>query len=399
MVAVVSVVALAAVGCVSAPPKTAAGARVSPIPVALPEVAPSPVEPVASGLQDPSAPGLPRPLVNPADILAGGPPPDGIPAIDHPKFERADEVSWIRGNEPVIALTVGTDSRAYPVQVLIWHEIVNDTVSGVPLAVSYCPLCNTAIAYGRHVGTRVLSFGTSGKLFNSDLVMYDRQTESLWVQFLGEAVAGVLTGTKLVGYPLQTVSWSEWHLAHPRGWVLSRDTGFDRPYGTDPYPGYDNPNSTPFLFHGRVDRRYAPMTRVVGIRVGSDALAIPLELLRTHPVLNCDVGGEAVVVFWSPGTSSPLDASDIAAGVDIGATGVFSSVVGTRVLRFGATLHGFADSETGSAWDIEGRAVSGSLTGESLKQVAHVDTFWFVWAVFQPNTRLLPAERISCPGP
>src|SRR5262249_1671449 len=153
---------------------------------------------------------------------------DGIPAIDQPRFLRAAQVSFLSANEPVLALQIGGDARAYPVQILIWHEIVNDTVDGVPVAVTYCPLCNSAIAYGRRAAGRVPSFGTSGMLYNSNLVMYDRQTQSLWVQFTGQAVAGVLTGHQLQPYPMQTVSWADWRAGHPDGWVLSRDTGYTR---------------------------------------------------------------------------------------------------------------------------------------------------------------------------
>jgi hypothetical protein len=340
-------------------------------------------------LRDPTDPGLPRPLVDTTQILSGGPPPDGIPAIDHPKFQRANQVNWIADQEPVLALSIGNDTRAYPVQVLIWHEIVNDTVGGVPVAVTYCPLCNTAIAYGRLNGSRVLSFGTSGELYDSDLVMYDRQTQSLWVQFLGEAVAGVLTGTELADYPVQTISWKEWRGTHPDSWVLSKDTGFDRPYGTNPYTGYDNIGASPFLFRGRLDTRFAAMTRVVGIRVGSDAVAIPLAVLVHRRALNVEVGGQPLVVFWSGGTSSALDSSSIAAGRDVGSTGVFLASLDAEPLSFRASVGGFRDLQTGSAWNLLGQGIAGPLRGRALTPVAHDDTFWFVWAVFLPQTRLL----------
>ncbi|MGH9206518.1 MAG: DUF3179 domain-containing (seleno)protein, partial [Acidimicrobiales bacterium] len=189
--------------------------------VSLVQAVPSPREQVPSALDDPSDPALPQPLVDPSRILPGGPPPDGIPAIDHPRFERADTVGWLGNQEPVLSLQLGGEARAYPVEILIWHEIVNDTIAGVPVAVTYCPLCNTAIAYDRQVGAKILDFGTSGRLYNSDMVAYDRQTQSLWVQFLGKAVEGVMTGTTLSSLPVSTLSWSEWRAAHPTGWVLS----------------------------------------------------------------------------------------------------------------------------------------------------------------------------------
>jgi len=137
----------------------------------------------------------------------------------------------------VLSLTLGTETRAYPVQVLIWHEIVNDTVAGTPVAVTYCPLCNSALAFDRRVAGRVVSFGTSGRLYQSDLVMYDRQTESLWPQLELRAVAGMLTGTTLRPYPVSTVAWADWRRANPDGWVLSRETGHARDYGRNPYVG------------------------------------------------------------------------------------------------------------------------------------------------------------------
>jgi hypothetical protein len=363
--------------------------RPAAAPVALAQVPPGPHERVPSALKDPTAPGLPKPLVDTTEILGGGPPPDGIPAIDHPQFQRANQVGWLGDQEPVLALTIGGDSRAYPVQVLIWHEIVNDTVGGVPVAVTYCPLCNTAIAYRRQLGGRVLTFGTSGELYNSDLVMYDRQTQSLWVQFLGEAVAGVLTGTKLADYPVQTISWKDWRAAHPDSWVLSKTTGFDRPYGTNPYTEYDRPGGSPFLFYGRLDTRFPPMTRIVGIHIGTDALAAPLSVLQRRLVLNAKVGGQRLVVFWRGGTSSPLDAASIAGGRDIGSTGVFSASVAGRAFSFQAVAGGFRDDQTGSTWNLLGRAVAGPLNGSALCPIVHVDTFWFVWAVFLPRTRLV----------
>lgn len=152
-------------------------------------------------------------------------------------------------------------ARSYPIQILIWHEIVNDTIGGEPIAVTYCPLCNSAIGYRRRLGDRVLEFGVSGKLYKSDLVMYDRQTESIWPQFAGEAVAGKLTGEKLEPLAASTVSWRDWRGAHPNGWVLSRDTGHDRPYGTNPMVGYDDPDSGFSLYRGKIDGRLHGKTR------------------------------------------------------------------------------------------------------------------------------------------
>ncbi|GAC1311978.1 MAG: DUF3179 domain-containing protein [Acidimicrobiales bacterium] len=328
-------------------------------------------------------------MIDPALILSGGPPPDGIPPIDHPRFEKAGQITWLRPTEPVLAVTVNGEDRAYPVQILIWHEIVNDTVGGVPVAVTYCPLCNTAIAYDRRVGSSILDFGTSGKLYNSDLVAYDRQTQSLWVQFLGQAVAGTLTGTQLRAYPLSTVSWAQWSQAHPDGWVLSRDTGYTRRYGDNPYPGYDDVHASPFLFSGKTDARRAAMTRVVGVNEDTDAVAIELGALQRRHVIETNLGGNAIVAWQTAGTSSALSDAKVAGGPDVGTTGVFVPVIDGKGLHFEALTGGFRDRETRSTWDVLGRATSGPLAGRALTPVAHVDTFWFAWAAFRPSTRIV----------
>ncbi len=353
---------------------------------ALRQEQPSPREDVPSGLDDPTADGLPHPLVDPTDLQSGGPGPDGIPAVDAPRFQRAGGVDWLDDREPVLALEIRGEARAYPVQILVWHEIVNDTVAGIPVAVSYCPLCNTAIAFDRRLGTRVLDFGVSGLLFHSDLVMFDRQTRSLWPQLAGRAVAGSLTGKELTAFPVQTVSWGDWRRAYPDGWVLSRDTGERRSYGTNPYPEYDDVDSRPFLFEGKVDGRLTAKARVVGIMDGGRALAIPTTVLRQQRVAEASLAGRPIVVWFEPGTASALDRERVASGRDVGATGVFEPVLDGRRLHFSPEKDGFIDQETRSRWNVLGLAVSGPLAGRSLTPVAHVDSFWFSWAAFRPTT-------------
>lgn len=359
------------------------------VPVA--QAASSPREQTTSALDDPMASGLPKPLVDPADLISGGPPPDGIPPIDHPRFERAGDVRFLRDQEPVLAIKVGGEARAFPVQIMTWHEIVNDTIAGTPVTMSYCPLCNSAIAYDRRLGGRVLDFGTSGKLYQSALVMYDRQTESLWSHFIGQAVAGALTGETLQSIPVATVAWGDWRRAHPEGLVLSRRTGFDRPYGQNPYPGYDDVNTPPFLFRGKTDGRLAAKERVVGIRNADDAVAILVSDLKRRHVVETTVGGLDVVAWLKPGTVSGLDAGSVASGRDVGATGVFQPLVDDQHLSFEPVMGGFRDRETASTWDVLGNATAGPLTGKSLTPVEHVDTFWFAWAAFLPTTRLAPS--------
>lgn len=361
-------------------------------PVEVEQIPPSPVDVRQSGLTILSGipvTGAPQPLVDLSEIRSGGPPPDGIPSIDVPSFVAPAAVDFLAENEPVLAIDIDGDARAYPVQILMWHEIVNDTVAGIPVAVTYCPLCNSAVAYDRRIDGRVLEFGTSGSLWNSALVMYDRQTETLWSHFTGQAIVGELTGIELERYPVATVPWGAWRDAHPEGLVLSLDTGFDRDYGRNPYPGYDDVTSEPFLFEGEVDGRYTAMTRLVGIEAGGAALGVPLVHLQDVRVVNGSLGEEPVVVFWEPGAASALDASDVADGDDIGATGAFTPTVDGDVLEFEFDGTDIVDTTTGSVWDIFGRATRGPLAGTRLEAVPHVDTFWFAWSTFRPDTEII----------
>ena len=175
-------------------------------------------------------------------------PKDRIPAIDAPTFVTTEAANaWLSPEEPVLIIQIGDETHIYPIQILIWHEIINDTVGGVPVAATYCPLCNTAIAFERTVAGQMLDFGTTGRLRYSNLIMYDRPTESWWQQATGEAIAGEFTGRQLTFVPAPMVSWADAQTAYPEGDVLSRDTGHTRDYGQNPYPGYDDPDSTPFL--------------------------------------------------------------------------------------------------------------------------------------------------------
>ncbi|MBI3635901.1 MAG: DUF3179 domain-containing protein, partial [Candidatus Rokubacteria bacterium] len=323
------------------------------------------------------------------DIVSGGPPPDGIPAIDRPAFAgAAAAAAWLKPQEPVLALTIGGDARAYPLQILMWHEIVNDVVGGVPVAVTFCPLCNSALAFERTVDGVTLDFGTSGMLYKSDLVMYDRQSHSLWSQMEGRAIVGDRAGTRLAPRPANTIAFETWRAAHPDGRVLSRETGHSRRYGINPYQAYDEPRLGPFLFKGTLDPRRPPKERVVGLAIGDARRAYPWPLLEKQHVVAERVGGESVVIFYAPGTLSALDESEIARSRAVGATAVYRARVGDRPLTFEAGGDGFRDRETGSRWSFFGVATSGPLAGQRLTPVPHVDAFWFAWAAFHPATTL-----------
>jgi hypothetical protein len=346
-------------------------------------------EDVPSALDNPADPAFPDPLIDLAHLVSGGPPPDGIPAIDDPKFQAASEVDWLEDGEPLLSLTLGEETRGYPLQVMTWHEIVNDTVDGVPVAVTYCPLCNSGVAFEREVGERLLDFGTSGMLYADNLVMYDRQTESLWPQLTGQASVGVLTGTQLAAIPVGVVGWDQFRTAHHDALVLTRDTGHARDYGSNPYAGYDDPTGGLLVEPpGGRDPRLPVKTRVLGIHLGGDAVAIVRDRIAQDGVLPVTVGGRDLVVWHRPGQRSALDDEQIDSGQEIGTVGVFDPRLDGRDLSFTAAGDGFRDDQTGSTWNVFGQATAGPLAGKQLRPVTHLDTFWFAWVAFQPDARL-----------
>ncbi|UCH27270.1 MAG: DUF3179 domain-containing protein [Trueperaceae bacterium] len=381
-------------------------------------------------------------------ILRGNPVPQGIPSIGHEgdwigwttptpgaRFVSQEEAAaWLSDREPVVAMSINGVSRAYPLQILTYHEIANDVIGEIPVAVTFCPLCNSAIAFDRRIpltqealdtvvaenpnaslvdldeeffdhytfqhgvmpefvkGVEV-TFGTTGLLFNSNLIMFDSQTSTFWTQILGEGNVGALTDTVLLNYPAQIISFAEFRETFPEGSVLSRDTGFSRPYGNNPYVGYDDADSPPFLFPGMTDGRLPPKARVVSVDLRGETVAYPFEILVQDRVVNDQVGDEPVTVFWQVGTSSALNSDTIASGRDIGAVGVFSRSVADRVLTFEWREEGFVDNETGSRWNLSGRAVEGELSGAQLTPIVHDNTLWFAWAAFKPETRIFVGDN------
>jgi hypothetical protein len=256
-----------------------------------------------------------------AEIKSGGPPRDGIPAIDAPRFERlarGKPMGWsaaLGDTEPVIALSIGDDARAYPLRILIWHEIANDTVGGTPIIVTYCPLCNAALVFERVVDGRVLDFGTTGKLRHSDLVMYDRQTESWWQQFTGDAIVGAMTGRHLRLVPSRLESFDRFRQRFAEGQVLVPSNLNARNYGRNPYVGYDATGQRPFLYSGSLPEGIEPMERVVAVETAPgrhEAWALAL-LRRRGTIESADL-----LLQWQPGQASALDKASISAGRDVG---------------------------------------------------------------------------------
>ncbi|MEM8535498.1 MAG: DUF3179 domain-containing protein [Chloroflexota bacterium] len=325
-----------------------------------------------------------------SEVLSGGPPKDGIPPIDEPTFisiSEADE--WLEPMEPVVFVEIGDDARAYPIQILMWHEIVNDTVGDLPVMVTFCPLCNTAIAFERTVDGQVMDFGTTGRLRFSNLIMYDRQTETWWQQATGEAIVGEQTGAQLPFVPASIIAWSDFQEAHPDGQVLSRDTGIQRDYGRNPYTGYDNINNSPFLYQGpETPGELPPVARVLTVDAETEVVAYPYDVLAEVAVVNDTVAGQDIVVLWESGTASALDAGTVAGGRDVGAASVYARELDGQTLTFVRDGERIIDEETGSEWNVLGQAVSGELTGAQLESVVSINHFWFSWAAFKPETRV-----------
>jgi hypothetical protein len=269
---------------------------------------------------------------------------------------------------------------------MTWHEIVNDVVGGAPVTVTFCPLCNSAITFARRLDGVVYDFGTSGKLRNSDLIMWARQTESWWQQFTGEAIVGELTGKKLTFLPSAIISWEDFKSFHPDGKVLSRDTGYRRPYGENPYRGYDQVDLPPFLFQGETDRRLLPKERVAAVTIGDIDAAFPFSVLEKERVVNYTIADQELVVFFKPGTQSALDRQVISESKEVGATGIFDPHLDGQKLTFRANREKFIDNETGSVWSILGEAVAGPLAGKMLTPIVHANHFWFAWGAFKPDT-------------
>lgn len=310
-------------------------------------------------------------VVPPDEIISGGPPKDGIPSIDTPKFMSAEEADeFLDPDDIVIGLFYKGEARAYPHRILVWHEIVNDVVAGDPVAVTWCPLCFSAITYLRVLGEPV-EFGVSGKLYNSDLVMYDRKTDTYWSQILGIAILGELAGHRLEAIQTDVMTWSAWKGLHPDTKVLSPETGYLRNYDVDPYGRYyvDRYLIAPVK---HLDDRLHPKALVYGLIINGEQKAYAVASIAKQRVLNDLVGGEPIVVV------SPFE----------GFVRAYSREVDGQTLEFEWRGGAIFDKQTGSEWSVYGEAVSGPMKGTRLNQVLVVHSFWFAWAAFYPSTDL-----------
>ncbi len=273
------------------------------------------------------------------EIHQGGPPRDGIPAIDKPKFISANQATYLKEDDRVLGLYRNGVSKAYPISIMNWHEIVNDNIGGEAVVVSFCPLCGTGVAFSAHAAGTRLSFGVSGLLYNSDVLLYDRETESLWSQLLALAISGPMKNTKLKLVSLEHTSWVDWHRRHPGTLVLSNNTGYSRNYNRDPYAGYEDSNGIYFPVSHR-DPRYHPKERVLGIEINDQYKAYPFaELSKTNGMVE-----------------------DVFSGVTL-------------------KIHYDGNNHSARVFDQQGEAVPA------------ITAFWFAWIAFHPETTVFKAAR------
>lgn len=324
------------------------------------------------------------------ELLVGIPaadPRDAIPPIDGPRFESVSESDWIADREPGVLVEVEGDARFYPLSILTRHEIINDEFGEIPLAVTYCPLCNTAVVFDRRFDDETLRLGVSGLLRNSDLVMWDNVTQTLWQQITGEGIVGEHAGENLTRFGSAIVRWLDFKSGYPNGQVLTRDQGFGGNYRSNPYEFYSSRPAPYGFFTGEIDERYPALERVLGITINDVQKAYPFSEINKVLVVNDRVNGQPVVVFWGAAdTADALDSGIIADSIAIGTAVAYSPIVDGRTLTFEPLSDvEFRDIKTGTTWSILGKATSGELAGASLELLPHSNEFWFAWQAFFPD--------------
>jgi len=319
-------------------------------------------------------------LLPESELVSGGPGRDGIPALTNPVVVSSREGDIFLGQSAlVLGVVVGGEARAYPHNVLWWHEIINDVLGDVPIVVSYCPLTGSGMVYDPRIGSQELNFGVSGLLFDNNLVLFDRATDSLWSQMRVQAVCGDLSGTTPALRPVVQTTWAAWRAWHPDTTVVSTDTGFARNYGQYPYGAYDQVGNDELLFpQTSVDRRRPLKELALGLVESGVEKAYPYGAMGERSAFNEVVGGRPVVVVYDREAEMAV-AFDRRAG---GETFTF------RIADAGGFPFRLRDDETGSEWTLDGRAVGGPLAGARLEQIAAFSAMWFAWAAFHPNTEL-----------
>ncbi|MCH8914677.1 MAG: DUF3179 domain-containing protein [Thaumarchaeota archaeon] len=309
-------------------------------------------------------------------IKGGGPPKDGIPSIDNPVFTNVQDSQFMSDFDTVIGLEINGEVKAYPIFILVWHEIINDNVGGTPVAVTYCPLCYTNQVFERVIDGQVVEFGTSGKLYNSNLLMYDRLTESYWSQALGMAVKGELSGYQLDLIPFDVITWGDWKTLHPDTLVLTTDTGHIRSYTTDPYGSYYTEPRIMFPVEHRDDRMH-PKEIILGFNQDGIYKAYKQNDIESNIIIN-DYIGEIPVMLVSLFSQNSR---------------AFERTLDDHVLDFVYVDNKIIDTQTNSEWNYDGLSISGEYEGKQLERIPIEPGFWFAWVAFHPETDLFGAVR------
>ncbi|KEQ57062.1 hypothetical protein AAA799E16_00627 [Marine Group I thaumarchaeote SCGC AAA799-E16] len=302
-------------------------------------------------------------------IKGGGPPKDGIPSIDDPVFATISDSQFMSDSDTVIGLEINGEAKAYPLFILVWHEIVNDKVGDVPVSVTYCPLCYTNQVFERIINGQEVEFGTSGKLYNSNLLMYDRLTESYWSQALGIAVKGELTGYQLNLVPFDVITWGDWKALHPDTLVLTTDTGHLRSYATDPYGNYYTEPRIMFPVEHSDDRMH-PKEIIIGFNQDDVSKAFKQSDIESEIVINDSVGTIPVMLISLYSENSRA----------------FERTIDGNVLDFQYLDGKIIDLQSNSEWNYDGLAISGQYEGKQLERLPIEPGFWFEWVAFHPQT-------------
>lgn len=307
--------------------------------------------------------------IHPDELLQGCPGgKDCIPSIDNPSFVSTDRADWLSQTDKVIGLEINNDSRAYPLDILSRHEIVNDNVGGKPVAVTYCPLCRSAVTHSRQVNGETLEFGVSGKLYNANLIMYDRQTETLWSQISGEAVVGEKVPQKLELVFSSVTDWGEWKKGHPHTKVLSRDTGIYpvNTYENTAYSGYKNSKRVGYGVN-KVDDRIPSKDIVYGVNTGEQSIAVTKKALDRENVVQADTGNKNLLMFKNPSDGSVIS--------------LLSNNTNSNVTVDKNMLTNPRDEE----WSLNGEKINRT---SSMRRLPTKEFYWFAWSKFNPQTEL-----------
>ncbi len=345
-------------------------------------------QPPFPDMQDWTKTDFSRKTVDLSEMIEGGPGKDGIQSIDNPKFQSiAMAEKWLNDREPVIVFTHNGKSKAYPLQILMYHEIVNDKLGDQEISITYCPLCNAAMVFARRYKGELLDFGTTGKVYTSNLVMYDRQSESWWLQFTGEGAVGKYAGATLKLLASQIVSFGQFKNAYPLAQVLSRDTGFGKKYGVNPYVSYDS-RVVPigWFYRKPFDNRLPAMERVLGVAKGNDAVAFPFLYLKSQALVQTTIADLAVLIISKSGMASAVDKRNIHESKDVLAAAAYSRMVNNQQLDFELKDNNIIDIQTNSTWNMFGEAIDGELKGARLKQIDRGVYFSFAWLDFYPDS-------------